>query len=238
MRNPMTTTRKQTPAPTRKSALDSDLTPLYAVAGLTEVAVSTLADVAVTTVRSTLAVTQEVAADRVSSLRALPNQLKLLPGQMKGLPEQTRARLTDVQRQAGSYLAEANAVYAELAGRGKRVVDDTVVAARKVSGVAGRQVSQVRAGLADAVDPAFEAAQEGVTSARRATTGRSATRTTTPRSAAKAAATRRTAAQAPASKRSTSKAATANRTASEAPSTKATPAKAPAKRAPETKKPA
>jgi hypothetical protein len=215
----MTTTRKQTPAQARKSALGSDLTPLYAVAGLT--------DAAVTTVRSTLAQTQEKAAKRASDLRAkpaqqadelarlitaLPEQLKLLPEQVKGLPGQTRARWVDVQKQAESYLAEAGSAYADLAGRGKRAVDDALVTARRMSTKAEQKADDVQSDLADAVDPALEKVQETVTTARRSTTGRSATETTTPRSAAKASATRKassgssTAKKAPARKTAAKKA--------------------------------
>lgn len=197
----MTTTRKQTPAQARKSALGSDLTPLYAVAGLT--------DAAVKGVRNTLVQTQEKAAKRVADLRTrpaqqaddltrristLPEHLKALPEQVKGLPGQTRSRLVDVQKQAESYLTEATSTYADLAGRGKRVVDEALGAARKLSTKAEREAADVRSRVADAVDPAFESVQEGVTNARKAATGRTATSTTTPRSAAKASATRKAAA--------------------------------------------
>lgn len=199
----MTTThRKQTPAQARKSALDSDFAPLYAVAGLTEAFAAT--------VRGTLASTQERAAERVSQLQRKPGQLeqqaklsaddisqliRSFPEQVKALPERTKTRLTEVQKRAQSYLAEATNTYAELAGRGKLVVDETIVSARKLSGKAERKAGDVFSEVADAVDPAFERVQETVTVARKTVTGRSATETVTPRGAARAAASRRVAAE-------------------------------------------
>jgi hypothetical protein len=80
-------------------------------------------------------------------------------------------------------MAQASSTYGQLAGRGKRAVDDAM------------------ADAADRVDPAFERVQETVTRARKVTTGRTATKTMVPRSAAKAAATRKAAAKkAPAKK--------------------------------------
>jgi len=186
----MPTTRKQTPAQARKSAIDSDFSPLYAVAGLT--------DVAVATVKVTLAHTQERAAKRVEDLKAKPAQqaddlarfISTLPEQLKSLPDETMARLAEVQKQAESYLTEASSAYADLAGRGKRAVDEAFVHAKQFSTKAEKRADNLRDDVEETLDPAFEQVQETVTRARKATTGRSATATTTPRSAAKATATR------------------------------------------------
>lgn len=140
----MTTTPEHTPTPPRKST-GSDLTPLYAVAGLT--------DVAVAGIRTTLAHSQERAAQRVSELRSRPlPQADDLARFVRTLPEQARTRLVDVQTQASSYLAEAEAAYVELAGRGKRAVDDAVVSARKLSHRAEERAADVQADLADLAD--------------------------------------------------------------------------------------
>lgn len=239
-----TATRKQTPTQARKSALDSDLTPLYAVAGLT--------DAAVTTLRSTLADTQDKASQRVAALKAkpaqqaddlaklissLPEQLKAVPDTLKAFPEHTKARIADAQKQAEARVAEANAAYADLAGRGKRAVDDAIVSARKLSTRGERRAEDLADDVADAVDPAFEKIQETVTSARKATTGRSATETTTPRSAAKASATRKattprkTTAKTSPAKSTTAKSTTAKSTATKSPATKSAPRKTTAKAA-------
>jgi hypothetical protein len=123
-----------------------DLRPLYAVAGLT--------DMVVGAVRSTLADTQHWASARISELRFRQAELEKqaaelrerapdLPEQVKTLPEVTRSRVGDLQQQATH-------AYADLAGRGQRVV----------KGVAGR------------VDPVFDRVQESVDRARRLVTGR------------------------------------------------------------------
>lgn len=146
------TTPEHTPAPPRKST-SSDLTPLYAVAGLT--------DVAVAGIRTTLAHSQERAAQRVSELRSRPlPQADDLARFVRSLPEQARTRLVDVQTQASSYLAEAEAAYLELAGRGKRAVDDAVVSARKLSHRAEERAADVQADLADVVDEQLDKVQE------------------------------------------------------------------------------
>jgi hypothetical protein len=125
-----------------------DLRPLYAVAGLT--------DLVVGAVRSTLVDTQHWASARISELRFRQAELEKqaaelreraddLPEQVKTLPEVTRTRVGDLQQQASH-------AYADLAGRGQRVVQ----------GVAGR------------VDPVFDRVQESVDKARRLVTGRGA----------------------------------------------------------------
>jgi len=194
----MATTRKQTPAEVRKSALESDYAPLYAVAGLTDA----LAEV----LKNALAETQGKANKRLAALQdkrpELTKQAKesaeelrtfviTLPDQFKNLPESTRARIAELQKQANELLAQANTAYGELAGRGKLAVDDAVGTARELSGKAEHRAEGVIHDVAEKVDPVFEKVQESVTVARENVTGRTATDTVTPRSAAKAAATRK-----------------------------------------------
>ena len=189
--------RKQTPAQARKAAVDSDYTPLYAVAGLTDA----LAEV----LRSALADTQERGRKRIDEIQGrapeLSRQAKgsadelrtfviTLPDQMRNLPESTRLRIAELQKQANELLVQANTAYGELAGRGKRVVDVAVGSARDLSGKAEKRAEGVLADVAERVDPAFEKVQEGVTVARKTVTGRSATESLTPRTAAKATASR------------------------------------------------
>ena len=198
----MPTTRKQTPAQARKSALESDFAPIYAVAGLT--------DAFAASVKATLAQTQDRAVQGVSALQSKPaaveQRAKLsaeeisrfitsLPEQVKALPVLTKARITEVQQQAQSMFADATSTYGDLAGRGKRVVDGTIVTAKTVSTKAERRRDEVLADVADAVDPAFERVQETVTVARKTVTGRTATPTVTPRAAAKASTARKVAAE-------------------------------------------
>ena len=82
------------------------------------------------------------------------------------------------------------AAYGELAGRGKRAVDEAVGSAEDLSGKAEKRAEGVLADVVERVDPAFEKVQEGVTVARKTVTGRTATETVTPRAAAKATASR------------------------------------------------
>lgn len=192
-----TTTRKQTPAQARKSALDSDFATLYALAGLTD----TLAE----QLKALLASTREKAAGGVSGIKEkqaglevqvktsadeLSKFLKTLPEQVKVLPEASKAQVAKAQQHAEAVLADANKAYGDFAGRGKRKVDEAILAAKKLSGKASRQTADVAADVAEKIDPGFEAAQEGVTKARKTVTGHTATETVTPRSSAKASATR------------------------------------------------
>ncbi len=184
------TTRKQTPSQDRKAAQESDYTPLYAVAGLT--------DAVAEAVRKNVAETQERAAqrqsERAAQVKANADEVRqflgTLPEQLKTLPQTTRDRLTGLQQQAGVLRTQANSTYTELAGRGKRVVDGAVATAKDLSSKAERRAEDIRADVVDRVDPAFEKVQETVTMARQNVTGRTATETLTPRSAAKAATTR------------------------------------------------
>jgi hypothetical protein len=185
------------PGPTDRSAAQSELGPLYAVAGLTDVLAASL--------RQTLQQAQERAALRMSMLRNRPAELerqakinadelsrllRTVPDQARALPETTVARMNELQKQLHAYLEEASLTYAELAGRGKRAVDETLAQARNLSGRAERKAADVGEDLAEAVDPVFEQVQETVTTARKKATGRTATSTVTSRSAARAAAAR------------------------------------------------
>lgn len=220
----ITTTRKQTPAQARKAALESDYTPLYAVAGLTEAVAAS--------VQNTLAQTTDRASQRFAAWQDKSEKqakaaahdvttfVRSLPEQVKTLPETTKSRLTDWQKQAQDLVREANATYADLAGRGKRAVDDTIGSARQFSGRAEKRATDVRSDLADAVDPAFEKVQETVTQARKTATGRTATETVTPRSTQKATATR-AAARGAADERAAAKKATAKKAAKKAAATRA-----------------
>lgn len=200
-----TTTRRPTPAQARKAAVESDYTPLYAAAGLTDLVAESIKNVVLST--------QEKATKRFTELQSSFAELqskgneqaksasgfvKGLPEQVKALPETTKARLADLEQQRKEFLSEATTTYADLAGRGKKVIDDSLIAARKTTADVEEKVDEAREDLGDAVDPVFEAVQEGVTKARKTVSGRTATETVTPRSAAKATATR----EAPSAKRS------------------------------------
>jgi hypothetical protein len=178
-----TTTRRPTPAQARKAALESDFTPLYAVAGLTEAVASSVQ----TAWNDRLGRSEQQAKAAADDLTAF---VKSLPEQVKALPETTRVRLAEFQKQAQVFVRGATTTYEDLAGRGKKVVDDKIISARQLSGRAEKRTEDIFADVADAVDPAFEKAQETVTQARKTVTGRTATETTTPRSAQKATATR------------------------------------------------
>jgi hypothetical protein len=192
-----TTTRKQTPAQARKAALASDFAPLYAVAGL--------ADTFAVQAKTTLIATRELVAAKqgefettskaraeefTTFVKALPEQVKALPEQVKALPDTTKAKLAEAQEQLKSYYAEAASGYGELAGRGKRAVDEAIVSVKALSVKAEKKADDVAAEVADKVDPAFEAVQETVTIARKKATGRSATATVTPKATVKAQATK------------------------------------------------
>jgi ElaB/YqjD/DUF883 family membrane-anchored ribosome-binding protein len=189
---------KQTPIRPEKSAVESDYTPLYVVAGLTDALAEAL--------RSALAESQERGRKRIDELQnrapAVREQVKhnaeelrtfvtTLPEQVKHLPEATRSRIAELQAQANEVLAQANAAYSELAVRGKQAVDEALGKARKLSEQAEKLADDARAEAGEQVDPLMETVQEGVTKARRNVSGRTSTDTVTPRSAAKASATRK-----------------------------------------------
>jgi hypothetical protein len=196
-----TPARKQTPAEARRKALQSEFTPLYAVAGLT--------DVLAAGVKETL------------------TQIKSAPQQIKALPELTRAGLAEAQTYVTQNYRQASNAYAHLASRGKRAVDDRVGSARRLSIRAERKVEDVFAGVVEAVDPTFERVQETVTVARRTVTGRTATETVTPRRSARAAAARKASAE----RASAADAAAAQRSADRAAARSAAAKRGAAKRA-------
>ena len=239
--------RKQTPSQAKKSALESDYAPLYAVAGLTDA----LADA----LKAALAETQEKANKRFTDLQSKRTERSkqardsadevrefviTLPEQFKNLPDATKVRIAELQKAANDLIAQANATYAELAGRGKRAVDEARTSAWDLSGKAEKRAEGVLSDVAERVDPAFERVQEGVTVARRTVTGKSATETMTPTSVAKATAARQAHAAETAAKRAAAtKKAAATRAAKKAAaaSTTETPAmKAPAKKVPAARK--
>ena len=132
-----TTTRKQTPAQARKSALESDFAPLYAVAGLAD----TFAAQAKTNLIATRERVQTAQGELESGskarveefaklIKALPEQVKALPEQVKALPETTKAKLVEAQEQFKTLYADAASGYGELAGRGKRAVDEAIGSAK------------------------------------------------------------------------------------------------------------
>ena len=165
----MTTTRTQAPAQTRKAALESEYAPLYAAAGLT--------DLAVESVRNLVLATQEKAGKQFTEwqgsfaelqskgteqakhagefVRALPEQVKALPEQLKHLPETTKARIGELDQQRKEFLAEATSTYGDLAGRGKKVIDDSVIAVRKTS-------ADVQTNVAEKVETTLDEVREDV----------------------------------------------------------------------------
>jgi len=232
--------RKQTPTQARKAALESEYAALYAVAGLTDA----LADA----LKSALAETQEKANKRLTDLQSKRSErtkqakdnaeevrefVITLPEQFKNLPDATKIRIAELQKQANGLIVQATATYAELAGRGKRAVDEARTATQTITDLAEKRAEDVLSDVAQRVDPAFERVQEGVTVARRTVTGKSATKTTTPRSVAKATAARQASAAETAAKReAATKKAAATRAAKKAPvesaAMKATAKKSPA----------
>src|SRR5829696_8117403 len=106
--------RKETSDQTKKSAVESEYAPLYAVAGLTDA----LADA----LRGALVETQQRARRGFGELQdrgpALQQQAKVnatelrtfvitLPEQFRHLPEATKTRIAELQAQANDLLAQA-----------------------------------------------------------------------------------------------------------------------------------
>ncbi|HKX16008.1 MAG TPA: hypothetical protein VJN19_12500 [Propionibacteriaceae bacterium] len=141
-------TEKEIPAEDRKSALESDYAPLYAVAGLTDALAEAL--------KGALAETQQKASKRITDLQSkrpeLSKQAKTsaeelrtfvitLPEQFKHLPEATKARIAELQKQANELLAQASNAYGEYASRGKHAVDEARTSTRARSGRATKRVT-------------------------------------------------------------------------------------------------
>ena len=240
--------RKETPDQAKKSAVESEYAPLYAVAGLTDA----LADAFTDALRATLAETQERARKGLTELQsrrpALQRQAKTnaeelrtfvitLPEQFKHLPDATKARIAELQTQANDLLVQATATYSELAGRGKLVVDEAVGSARGLSDRTEKRAGDLREEAGDRVDPLLEKVQETITRARKNVSGRTATKTVTSRSAAKSAATRKAAtATTTAEKTAAKKVAAARKTATQRATAEKAAAKAPAKKTAAAKK--
>lgn len=190
-----TTTRRPTPAQARKEAIESEYAPLYAAAGLT--------DLAVESIKNLVLATQEKATKQLSEwqgsvaelqskgteqakhagefVRTLPEQVKVLPEQLKTLPETTKARIEELDKQRKEFLAEATIAYGDLAGRGKKVIDDSVIAVRKTStdvkSDVETKVDEVREDVAAAVDPEMAEAAREAASAKRSAAARKAAAT-------------------------------------------------------------
>ena len=194
-----TTTRRPTPAQARKAAIESEYTPLYAAAGLTDLALESIKNLVVATQeKATKQFTEwqgsfaglqskgtEQAKHAGEFVRTLPEQVKTLPEQVKHLPETTKARIEELDKQRKEFLAEATNAYGDLAGRGKKVIDDSVIAVRKTSAdvkadvkeTTEEKVAEVREDVAATVDPEMAAAARDAASAKRSAAAKKAAAT-------------------------------------------------------------
>lgn len=136
-----------TTAQSRKAALDSDYAPLYAVAGL--------ADVALETIKITI--TRQI-ADARTRQADLTDRAKALPEQLRSLPEVAKTQLAQAQKQAG-------VTYADFAGRGKVRLDEAVLTAKKLQAQAVSHATKVADDVAEAAVEATEAATDAATDA-------------------------------------------------------------------------
>ncbi len=173
---PTTTKRKRVTEQTRKTAVSSDLAPLYAVAGLTEVVADRL--------RTVVYESRTRVNDRISALRSYSGERvseatdefagRSLPDLVRTMPEFTKQQLVKVGEYADAGRVKAGAAYAELAGRGKVGVEGALGDA------------------AGSLDPVLERLQDGVAKLRETVAGKSttpaATQTTTKPATAKSAA--------------------------------------------------
>jgi hypothetical protein len=237
---PTTASRKPTSsaAHDRRQAVESELAPLYALAGLTDL----VAEKVTSTIRTRLSESQQQASERFAALKHQPGELerqaklsvdeltaflRTLPDQLRDFPTQARTQLAVLQQQAESYRSTAETAYAEFAGRGKSAVDEAIVSARKSAGRAqakGKDAWEDATETAtEATDEVLERAQETVTAARKRATGRTATATVTPRSSVKTARTRAVKA-------------TEKKAPAKAPAKKSPAAASPATKSPTTKK--
>jgi hypothetical protein len=145
---PKSASDNQPSAEARKSALESDYTALYAVAGLTDALAEAL--------KGALADTQQKASKRITELQSkrpeLSRQAKsgaedlrtfviTLPEQFKHLPDTTKARIAELQRQANDLLAQATSTYGDFAWRGKQAVDEVRRSTRDRSAKATKPVT-------------------------------------------------------------------------------------------------
>jgi len=159
--------------PTGQPARDPGLSPLYALAGLT--------DLVAASVRKTIADSADEASRRRSEVQArisertqvaggeasadeLSRLLAALPTQLKALPDLARARAQVLQ-------AQATARYNELTGRGKKAVDGAVTSARGLTVRAEQRAGAVRTEVVERIDPTLDLVQQKVAAARRAAAG-------------------------------------------------------------------
>ena len=148
--------RKHSSEQAKQSALESEYTPLYAVAGLTDALADALKDA--------LAEAQEKASKRIGELSSkrptLEKQAKestdelrtfviTLPEQFKHLPESTKARIAELQKQANELIAHATSTYSDYAGLGKEAVDEAVDSVKKLSSKAEKRADETGADLAE-----------------------------------------------------------------------------------------
>ena len=97
----------------KKSALESEYSPLYAVAGLTDALADALKG-ALTELSGKRPTLERQAKESADELREF---VITLPEQFKHLPNATKARIAELQRQANELIAQATSTYGELAGR-------------------------------------------------------------------------------------------------------------------------
>lgn len=178
-----TTKRKRVNEQVRKAATSSELAPLYAVAGLTEVVAERLLAAATES--------RQLVNDRIAALRAYSDERvaratdrvneageklnqatgelngRSLPDLVRGMPEFTKQQLARIGEYADDRRAKAGKTYANLAGRGKLGVE----------GVLGE--------AAGSLDPVLERLQDGVAKLRETVAGK-AEAPTAPRTAKKA----------------------------------------------------
>lgn len=183
----------------RKAAVNSDYAPLYAVAGLADIALETV-KITITSRLADARARQVRLAERAEATRSqvrgnaegavkvagdLPAQLKTLPEQLRQLPDMARAQLAQAQKQA-------EVAYADFAGRGKVAVDGAVLNARKLQAQAAARAARAGDGVAGTAADLTEAAERIADDAKTATG--SARRTTARKAGGTASAAQRAAA--------------------------------------------
>ena len=141
-----------TTAQSRKAARESDYAPLYAAAGL--------ADLALETIKITI--TRQI-ADARSRQAELADRAMSLPEQVRHLPEVAKAQLAQAQKQA-------EVTYADFAGRGKVRLDEAVLNAKKLQAQAASRATKVADDVADAAVDATDAVDDAADRAKQATT--------------------------------------------------------------------
>ncbi len=205
----------------RKAAVNSDYAPLYAVAGLADIALETV-KITITSQLADARARQVRLAERAEATRSqvrgnaegavkvagdLPAQLKTLPEQLRQLPDMARAQLAQAQKQA-------EVAYADLAGRGKVAVDGAVLNARKLQAQAAARAARAGDGVAGTAADLTEAAERIADDAKTATG--SARQTTARKAGGTASAAQRAAAtKKPSTRKASARKAPARKTAAE-----------------------